>query len=405
MQRATQLICLAAATATALVVTPGVAAADGTITWTTANSVATGDQDNAGLSAVRTGYTAVVWEDDRDATNPGDVLHSEIFVRLYRDGVSLYEKKISTVGTGNWTHQHPDVSLHEDGSAVVVWADDPDGNGVFQVAVRTLNTAGTVTGSATANANSAGQQIKPTVAADPDGAGFAVAFEDKQSTTAPTVRLSGFNSITSKAYEVQAHPNGGTHQAPDVAMGAAQNAIVVWDEDGDGNGFFNIARKAFTSSGGQKLAQAVVNVNGGGQQRHASVEANFNGDYVVGWETDHTGTAQVGVRSFSATGAAGATTDTLLPGADPQVGIDDQRSAAVATAEATDVYVQGFNPDGSSTGRQPRLRANTTTTARQDEPAIAVDAWGLITLAYTDDNDGNGFDQAYLGTGLSNSTW
>src|SRR5215475_6688664 len=128
------------------------------ITWTVANSVATGDQDNSALAAVRTGYTAVVWEDDRDSTNPEDPVHSEIFVRLYRDGTSLFEKKLSTGGTGNWRHVQPDVALHEDGSAVVIWAEDPDGNGFYNIAVRTLNTAGTVTGSATANANSAGQQ-------------------------------------------------------------------------------------------------------------------------------------------------------------------------------------------------------------------------------------------------------
>ncbi|SDH89600.1 hypothetical protein SAMN05192558_103430 [Actinokineospora alba] len=383
----------------------GIAHADGTLTWTVANSVATGDQDNASVASVRTGYTAVVWEDDRDSTNPTDNLHSEIFLRLYRDGVSLYEKKLSAVGTGNWRHLQPDVALHEDGSAVVVWADDTDGNGYYQIAVRAVNTAGTVTGSATANGSSAGQQTYPTVAADPDGPGFAVAFEDKQSTTAPTVRVSGFASITSKTYEVQAHATGGTHQRPDIAMGAAQNAIVVWDEDGDANATFNVARKSFTSSGAVKLAQAVVNVNAGGQQRHPSVAANFNGDFVVGWETDHTGVPQVGVRSFSATGTAGSAADTLVPGADPQVGIDDQRAAVVNWSETTDVYAQGLNPDGSITGRLPRQRLNTTVTGRQDEPAVAVDPWGLITLAYTDDNDGNGFDQVYLGTGLINSTW
>ncbi len=220
------------------------------------------------------------------------------------------------------------------------------------------------------------------MAADPDGPGFAVAFEDKQSTTAPTVRVSGFASITSKTYELQAHATGGTHQRPDIAMGAAQNAIVVWNEDGDGNATFNIARKSFTSSGATKLAQALVNVNAGGQQRHASVAANFNGDFVVGWETDHTGVAQVGVRSFSATGTAGSAADTLVPGADPQVGTDDQRAAVVNWSEAADVYAQGVNPDGSTTGRLPRQRLNTTVTGRQDEPAVAVDPWGLITLAY-----------------------
>jgi hypothetical protein len=152
-------------------------------------------------------------------------------------------------------------------------------------------------------------------------------------------------------------------------------------------------------------------VNTGGQQRHPSVAANANGDFAVAWETDHTGTAQTAVRSFGATGVARSAVDTVLPGTDPQVGIDDQLSVAVAwtqTVNATDgvdVVVQGLNPDGSTTGRQPRLRANTTVAGRQDEPALAVDPWGLITLVLTDDNDGNLFDQVYLGTGLTNSTW
>ncbi|MFC0104909.1 hypothetical protein [Kibdelosporangium aridum] len=392
-------------TAIAMLGLTGTAFADGTITWAAANSTSTGDQDNSAISAVRSGYVAVVWEDDRDTTAPENPVHSDIWIRVYRDGASLYEKKLSDSGEGNWSHVHPDVALHDDGTAVVVWADDKDGNGYYQIAVRTLNTAGTVTGSAVGNATSDGQQINPAVAADPDGAGFAVAFEDKQTTTAPTVRLSGFNSITAKAYEVQVNAAGGTHQRPDVAMGAAQNAIVVWDEDTDANANFNVARKAFTPTGAVKLAQAAVNVTGDGQQRRASIAANFNGDYVVGWETDHTGTGQIGVRSFSATGAAASTVDTYVPGTDPQVGIDDQRAAVVNWTQAQDIFVQGLNPDGSTAGRQPRITANTNVTGRQDEPAVGVNAWGQIFMTYTDDADGNTFDQVYLGTGLNNSTW
>ena len=401
----------AAGVGTGLLATAAPAAADGTITWAPANSVATGDQDNAAVAAVRTGYTAVVWEDDRDTTAPADNVHSDVFLRLYRNGTSLYETKLTTGGTGNWRHVQPDVALRENGTAIVVFATDGDGNGYYQIAVRQVSTSGTVTGSATANASATGQQIRPAVAVDPLGSRFAVAFEDDQDTTAPTVRMSGFASITAKSYEVQVHPTGGTHRRPDVAMGLAGNAIVAWDEDGDANATFNVARKVLTPTGGTAVAQAVANVNTGGQQRHPSVAANANGDFAVAWETDHTGTAQVAVRSFGATGVARSAVDTVLPGTDPQVGIDDQLSVAVAwtqTVTATDgvdVMVQGLNPDGSASGRQPRLRANTTVAGRQDEPALAVDPWGLITLAHTDDSDGNLFDQVYLGTGLTNSTW
>ncbi|WP_253888342.1 hypothetical protein [Actinokineospora diospyrosa] len=313
----------------------------------------------------------------------------------------MYEKKLSAGGTGNWRHVQPDVALHEDGSAVVVWSEDPDANGYYNIAVRAVNAAGTVTGSTTANASADGQQLNPSVAADPDGAGFAVAFEDQQGTAAPTVRLSGFASITSKTYEVQVNNAGGTHQTPDVAMGAPGNAIVAWTEDGDANGSFNVGRKIVTPAGAVKLAQGVANVTTAGQQRHPSVAANFNGDFAIAWESD----AQVGVRSFTAAGAARATTDTLLPGTDPQVGIDDQLAVVVNWAEATDIFAQGLNPNGSTTGRLPRIKVHTVVTGSQTEPAVAVSPFGQIILAYTDDNDGNGFDQIRLGTGLINSVW
>ncbi|HSA53135.1 MAG TPA: hypothetical protein VLH10_23865 [Yinghuangia sp.] len=399
---------------TAVVVAGGVfasspASAAGTtvddITWTVANGTATGDQDNSALASVRTGYTAVVWEDDRDSATPADPVHSDVFMRLYRDGSPVYEKKLSAGGTGNWQHVQPDVALREDGTAIVTWAEDPDGNSYFNIAVRTVNSAGTVTGSARANADADGQQLNAKVAADPEGPGFAVAFEDRQGTAAPTVRVSGFTSVTAKAYEVRVHGATGTHRQPDVAMGAAGNAIVVWDEDTDANGYSNIAHKILTPAGGVKAAQAPANAAGGGQQRRPSVAANVGGDFVVGWETDHTGTAQIGVRSFTATGTPRSAADALVPGADPQVGIDDQGLVVVNWAEASDVYAQGLNPDGTTAGRLPRLRVHTTIAERQDEPALAVDPWGLITLAYTDDHDGNGFDQVYLGTGLTNSVW
>ncbi|EWC63171.1 RTX toxin and related Ca2+-binding protein [Actinokineospora spheciospongiae] len=394
---------LAAALLTAALTTHTAAAAGTTpadITWATANSVSTGNQHNAAVSAVRNGWTAVAWEDDRDG---GDALHSEVFLRLFKDGVSRYETKLSAGGTGNWTHLQPDVALHDDGSAVVVWATDGDGNGYYNIAVRAVRTDGTVSGSATANASSDGQQLDPAVAADPDSAGFAVVWEDEQTATAPTVRVAGFASVTSKTYEAQVHAAGGTHQRPDVAVGAAGNAVVVWDEDGDANGSFNVGLKVLTPAGGVKRAQGVANATTAGQQRHPSVAANFAGDFAVAWETDHTGTAATAVRSFTAAGAAGA--ETVLAGADPQVGIDDQRGVAVAWSTGQDVFAQGLNADGTATGRLPRLAAVKTATGRQEHPALGVDAWGQLTVAYTDDNDGNGADQVYLGTGLLNSTW
>ncbi len=157
------------------------AAAPAGMAYSAANSVATGDQDGAAIAMNRNGYLAVVWEDDRDSSAPGDSAHSEVFLRLYKDGVSLYEKKLSAAGTSGtaWKHISPDVALDDRGNAVVVWSDDPDGNGYYNVPYRVLGPTGTLLASGQANADATGQQILPRVAVDPDGTpnnASAVAF-------------------------------------------------------------------------------------------------------------------------------------------------------------------------------------------------------------------------------------
>lgn len=358
------------------------------MTWSTVNSDSTGDQDNASVSSSRNGYTAVVWEDDRDTTAPEDPVHSDVWIRLYKEGASVYEKKLSTGGTGTWRHWQPDVSVREDGSAVVVWSEDPDGNGYYNIAVRSVSASGTVSGSGTANASADGQQYFPSVAADPDSTGFAVTWEDKQGTNASTTRVSMFASISSKSYEAQVNNAGGTHAKPQVAMGAAGNAVIVWEADA------NVARKIVTPAGGVKQAQTTT-----GQGKRPAVAAGFNGDFAVAWEQ-----SGVRVQSFTAAGTSrGAVAQTT--GADPQIGIDDQLGVAVTTAEAQDVHTSVYNPDGTTTGRPERQLTVSNATGRQDEPAVGVDPWGRITVVYTDDNDGNSYDQIYLGTGLSTQRW
>jgi hypothetical protein len=186
-----------------LLASAAVLAASGPVTanplWTVGNSTATGDQDNVAVAANRNGNVAIAWEDDRDTTNPGDNLHSDIWVRLFKDGTSVYEQKVSAGGSGNWTHIQPDIGLDDKGDAVVVWSEDPDGNGFYNIAVRVLSPSGAVLSSTTANTDAAGQQSFAAVAVDPDGVAavpstvaYAVAWEDQQGTAAPTVRVAGF---------------------------------------------------------------------------------------------------------------------------------------------------------------------------------------------------------------------
>jgi hypothetical protein len=390
-------------------------------TWMAANSVATGDQDGAAVAANRLGDVAVAWEDDRDSTNPGDNTHSEIYLRLFRNGVSSYEIKLSAGGTSgaSWKHIAPDVGLDGRGNAVVVWADDPDGNGFFNIPYRVVSPAGAVIGSGYANANSAGQQLTPKVAVDPDGApnsttavAFTVVWEDIQGSAAATVKASGYTGTTTKAYEVTVNLTGGSHHRPDVAVSASGEATVVWDEDTDANGFFNIGLTRLAKANGSVvLSRRSANTFGSGQQQHPAVAASFNGDFIVTWESDHTGTVGVWARSFSADGTgrhAEVQVSTGTGANSPSVGIDDQANAVVGwSVSGADpaVWARGLNPDGTTTGRLPGQSLSQVTTGRQEQMAVAASPWGQLAITYTDDNDGNTFDQVILGLGGTNSDW
>jgi len=397
------------------------AVAVGPSEWMTANSVATGDQDGPAVAANRLGDVAVVWEDDRDSTNPSDNTHSEVFLRLFRNGVSSYEIKLSSGGTSgvSWKHITPDVGLDDRGNAVVVWAADSDGNGIFNISYRVVSPAGVVIGSGTANASTAGQQLVPKVSVDPDGApgsttavAFAVVWEDIQGTAAATVKAAGFTGTTTKAYEVTVNLTGGSHHRPDVAVSASGDATVVWDEDTDGNGFFNIGLTRLAKANGSViLSRRSANTLGSGQQQRPSVAATFNGDFIVAWYSDHTGTPGVWARSFSADGTGRHTEVAVSTGTGanyPSAAIDDQNNAVVGwSVGGTDpaVWARGLNPDGTTAGRLPGQSLSQTTTGRQEQMAVAASPWGELAIAYTDDNDGNSFDQVILGLGAINSDW
>ncbi|MEV4261282.1 hypothetical protein [Kribbella sp. NPDC049584] len=384
-------------------------------TWVTANSVSTGDQDNASIAINRNGYVAVAWEDDRDTDNATDNVHSDIWVRLFHNGTAVYEKKLSAGGDSgvtNWRHLHPDVGLDDKGNAVVVWQDDPDGNGFYNIPYRVLDTAGTVTASGNANTSATGQQINPRVAVDPDGApstaavSFSVVWEDIQTGTPATVKAAGYTGPTTRAWEVTASQTTGQHHNPDVAVSASGDAVVVWDEDGDANGDYNIGLiRLGRTNGAASLSRRVANATTTGQQTHAVVAANFNGDFAVAWQS---GTA-LSTRSFDSAGTARyADVQAAAAGTEPSIGIDDQAQTVVGwTVQATDldVWIRGFGTDGTDTGRLSAQRLSSATVGRQEQMTVAVSPYAEVAVVYTDDNDGNTYDQVILGTGISNNSW
>ncbi len=132
----------------------------------------------------------------------------------------------------------------------------------------------------------------------------------------------------------------------------------------------------------------------------------------MAWESDHTGSTGVWARSFTAgrrPARHGDVAGRHRRGDRPSVGIDDQANVGgrLDVPATSTCWPRGFNPDGTATGRLPAQTLSQTTTGRQEQFAVAVSPWGEVAVCYTDDNDGNAFDQIMLGLGVTNDdgTW
>jgi hypothetical protein len=154
-----------------------------------------------------------------------------------------------------------------------------------------------------------------------------------------------------------------------------------------------------------QLAPRVVNASTAGKQRRPAIATDLIGDFAVAWESDHSGTAGVWARSFTATGTGRhSEVQAVAGGAAPSIGVDDQGFAVVGwTAGGVDGWLRGLNLDGSTAGRLGAQQLTQTTTGRQDQFALAVSPWAEVTVCYTDDSDGNLFDQVLMGVGASNN--
>lgn len=423
-------------------------------TFSTANAVATGDQFDAEVAAYvdasgqHVTYTAF-------ASGSRSGLGNEIRLARFVDGVREWDQVVRTGGSSGWNYKQPDVGVAADGTAVVVWADDADGNGGYQLRARTVSTTGSLGTDVLVNAAANGDQVHPSIGVLPDGR-YAVAWEDQTTSGVTSIRYAAFTAAgvrttpVSGGYDVAVQAvSGGGYLRPDLDVAPDGTVVVAWEDDQDGNGGYSIRAKQGTLAGvfGSTIAVHTGSLSDG-QQRMPRVAIADDGTWYVVWEDQHTGrTGQDGnpqsaiyVRGYSGTtslfaprtvtqtiyrwanGASGYAvtaqdlyaSDRVGRQAHPDVSVDGSGDAVVVWHESpqatglthyqsgTEVWAAGVTPSGTSANVFPESRLSVFTAYSQQDAGIAVDSSGTFSVVYTDDWDGNGGTQLKIRTGLRN---
>lgn len=379
----------------------------------TLNNNGAGDQRSPAIATSRTGYRAVVWEDDADNTT---ATGTEVWIREYApNGQSLYETRADAGGTGNWSHLKPDVGVDDAGNAYVVWSEDADGNGSYNIDLRKFTTNGTASAPIFPNDPEwRGNQLNPHISVTPNGA-FDVVWEDQADPSSATthVHAAGYSSVSARVWGPVQVDAAASANRPDVALDGAGAATVVWQQATD------IAQARISVTGVVSRATALVNTVTASSQLAPAVAVTPTGDSVVAWSsdlgTDANGYAKwrIRIRGFTSAFTArfpetqvtpepsgsDAMYPPLGPQGTPRIGIADSGQTVVSWSEddqwnairGYEVYAAGANSDGTTVGRFPATRMNPIVQGPQSVAALAVSPTGDFDIAYQSDDDGNGY--------------
>ncbi len=331
----------------------------------------------------QTRYVAA-WEDTLDGQDWPDVVASTA------PGSPFTERTVNATAAGEQIE--PAVAVAPDGAHVVVWTDDADGNGAYQVHARGFNPDGTERfGVITVNVEGAGQQVRPDVAMADNGEFVVVWEDDYDNNFFGEILARGFHANGAQRFApITVNEEGAGHQSqPAIGMDQDGGFVVAWTDDQDANGFHDIAARRFRHTGAARGSQFRVNADGGSDEHSPSVSAAADGSFAVAWQTDLDDDQhpEVYVRPFD----AGGTALTGDLSADPtRVGSQVQPAVAIATdgsgfavawiGRGDEVYVRGYRRDG--TARFDPVLASNEPLHFHARPSVGIDSDGGIVVAW-----------------------
>lgn len=368
----------------------------------TINSAGTGDQLAPKVVMAPSGSFVAVWEDDSSAAD-GAGNHDIMARGLSAGGCSGFKDLVVNTNTAG-QQQSPSVAMDAQGNFVVVWADDADDNGTFQIHGRGFAADGSERIPLfTVNSTAKGQQRHPAIAMAPDGR-FVVAWEnDEASDGHEQIWVRGFAANGGQSFADRSVHSDALGKRIEPAIGLDGNGafVVVWQDDTDANGTYQIHGRGFDAAGNERFAKLAINSQAAGQQRKPAIGVDGSGAFVVAWEDDQDGDGnyQVWARGFNASGTA------TLPDFRVHTSTGGQHLVPAVARESAGGFVISWQDDGDGNGSyQIRARSmkadgsswkdewqvNTVAAGQQRAPHVAVNSNGTVVGIWEDDMDGNG---------------
>lgn len=357
-----------------------------------------------------TGTMVAVWEDDSSgddgkatAGSKKDQSNHDIEARIFYGGGCQKVAQFTINSNKAGDQMSPAVAMDQNGNFVVAWADDADGNGVYEIMMRGFDENGKERFKQTkVNTKSDGQQRNPAIAMAPDGR-FVIAWEDESDNAkTPQIFVRGFKADGSQSFaDRNVETLAGVRLKPSVAMADDGSFVVAWEDDTDMNGWFEAHAKGFKADGTDRLKTFTVNSRSDGQQRNPTVAMNGAGVFYIAYEDDEdkNDVFRIKARGYQADGKE-LTADMWISDAgenavDPVLCVNKKNEIVYAwTAKARnngDVRRRAYRGGKLEANHN----ANNITQGVQDQPAIGCTEDGRSAILWHDDLDTNGYFEIF----------
>ena len=369
------------------------------------NNVEKGNQTHPVVAVNRSDGSFVgVWEDSSTTADSYDIA-----LRMFkRGGYAKAKQRFVTADnkTAKGDQKTPDIAMDKDGNFVVVWADDSDSNKKFDILMTGFNSEGEILFSnLKVNESSDGDHTVPKVAMAADGR-FVVTWNDKQGNDNINIKYRSFNADGTAVGEEQylIEKTAGTRRNSDIAMDENGNYVVVWDDDEDNDGVYQMHAQKYDFSGQALGDVIVVNSESTGQHVNGAVGMNPKGAFYVVYREER----KKGSSSVYAIRARGwdENLNEIMPDTDvyyeehnndqPTVCIDDSNRAVVGFHDANSAGGDVILTTISNATVGDFVSSTKLISNNQTNPSVGCTGDGHVVVVYADDAEGNKYYETYV---------
>jgi hypothetical protein len=289
----------------------------------------------------------------------------------------------------------PRVGMSSSGGFVEVWHTEPANNAPSDMLFRIYDISGNPKTSATSVSPivSANGSYDPDIAVAKDGS-FVIAFSDSDDTTFGVYarRFDATGTALGDRFRVdQADANVTGVSGPAIAMAGDGSFVIAWTGVGLNGGASGIVARRFNADGSPKGDGFRVDSGLNDAQAGAAIASLSTGAFAIVWTSGDQNLPGSYLRTYDASGVAGAETNVGVLGSPHIVGTD-LGSYVLAWADYVDptgsVFAQRYSATGAASGAQ--VTVSQSQPDYDDIVSLSADHSGAFAVSWYDSGSSTG---------------